>query len=601
MTKLFGYYQRDQDTDRRQFLESLAHRQTADSTVSAGSVSCAAPYTLNHDNTVLAIKGEPAWNGTQLNSENHSQILKDILNQYRKVGNAFLAQMQGPFALAIVDPAGPSCILAIDRIGIERMTYGSSGNTFAFGTDATIVSDSLYSSRKVRNQALYDFLFMHMVPGPDTVFEGVSKLPPASYLEYRDGHINVQRYWTPTYNYQSKKDFPELKEALFDGLRNGVAAASPTAESGAFLSGGLDSSTVAGVFSAVREGPVKTFTVGFDVAEFDERKYSRIAAKQFGCESFEYEMKPADIVNALGKIATSYDEPFGNSSALPVYFCAEFAKSNGINHLLAGDGGDELFGGNERYIRQQVFSWYDHLPSLLQNSVLNPLSKIVSEESRITPLRKLKSYVDQSKIPLPERFETWNFVYREGRHTMLDPEFAASIDPDGPFTLMREVWNSATSENLLEKMLWYDWRFTLAENDLRKVGAMCELAGVRVSFPMLHQDLIDLSGRIPPTMKIRNMNLRDFYKKSVKNFLPDEIINKTKHGFGLPFGNWLKTDQHLADLVYSLLTDFKKRHVVKAQFIDELISAHTSGHPGYYGYVIWDIAMLEAWLAHNTH
>ncbi|MCB1844439.1 MAG: hypothetical protein KDI09_15870, partial [Halioglobus sp.] len=235
-----------------------------------------------------------------------------------------------------------------------------------------------------------------------------------------------------------------------------------------------------------------------------------------------------------------------------------------------------------------------------RKSLIEPLTSRVAEDSAIMPLRKLKSYVDQANIPLPERFETWNFVYREGRHTMLDPDFAASIDPAGPFRLMQEVWDSSASDDLLEKMLCYDWRFTLAENDLRKVGTMCDLAGVRVSFPMLHQDLIDLAGRIPPNMKIRRMKLRDFYKRATTGFLPDAIIKKTKKGFGLPFGNWLKTDQNLANLVYSLLEGFKKRGIVKSAFIDTLISEHRSGHPGYYGYVIWDIAMLEAWLTSNT-
>lgn len=600
MTKLFGYFQNDNNAEKLRDLESIANDLAANSAVVHAHSGSAAPYALSSDGILVAIKGEPVWHGSPLTLANQAGLLADIAKEYRKSGQSILASLQGPFALSIVEPGKKRCLLAIDRIGVERMTYSHTGNTFAFGTDATTVSDAATRSRTVRTQALYDFLFMHMVPGPATVFENVEKLPPATCLLFDDGKVSLDLYWQPSYNYASERDFDDLKAALFDGLNAGVEASMRTAQTGAFLSGGLDSSTVAGVFASVSDQPVKTFTVGFDVKEFDEREYARIAAKQFSCNALEYEMQPGDVVDALSKIASSYDEPFGNSSALPVYFCAKFASENGIDHLLAGDGGDELFGGNERYIRQQVFSWYDKVPVSLRKSLIEPLTSRIAEDSVIMPLRKLKSYVDQANIPLPERFETWNFVYREGRHTMLDPDFAASIDPAGPFGLMQEVWDSSPSDNLLEKMLCYDWRFTLAENDLRKVGTMCDLAGVRVSFPMLHQDLIDLAGRIPPDMKIRKMKLRDFYKRATADFLPDAIIKKSKHGFGLPFGNWLKTDQNLANLVYSLLEDFKKRGVVKPDFIDTLISEHRSGHPGYYGYVIWDIAMLEAWLANNT-
>jgi asparagine synthase (glutamine-hydrolysing) len=212
------------------------------------------------------------------------------------------------------------------------------------------------------------------------------------------------------------------------------------------------------------------------------------------------------------------------------------------------------------------------------------------------PLRKLRSYVDQARIPLPDRFESWNFVYREGLRRLLDREFAAAVNLEGPLALMREVWHDAPAGKLLDRMLWYDWRFTLADNDLRKVCTMCELAGVRVSYPMLHPEVVELSVRVPPAMKIKGLELRSFFKRAMADFLPKQVIEKEKHGFGLPFGVWLKTDAALGDLVYSNLSDLKSRRLVAASFIDRLIREHREGHPSYYGYVIWDLAMLEEWL-----
>jgi asparagine synthase (glutamine-hydrolysing) len=145
-------------------------------------------------------------------------------------------------------------------------------------------------------------------------------------------------------------------------------------------------------------------------------------------------------------------------------------------------------------------------------------------------------------------------------------------------------------------MLFYDWHYTLSDNDLRKVGSMCELAGVRVSYPMLDPRVINLSLRVPPGMMQQGLALRSFYKKAMRGFLPDTILAKTKHGFGLPFGVWLKTHADLGELIYGLLGDFKSRRIVQPSFIDNLIIEHRAGHPGYYGYAIWDLAMLEAWL-----
>ena len=350
------------------------------------------------------------------------------------------------------------------------------------------------------------------------------------------------------------------------------------------------------MLAKVSKTPARTFSMGFGVDAYDELAYARIAAKHFGCNPFEYHVTPKDIVTAFPLIAQAYDEPFGNSSAVPTYICALRAREQGITHLLAGDGGDEIFGGNERYVRQRVFELYRRVPTVLRKGLLEPLSRLFPAEGGLMPLRKFRSYIDQASIPLPERLESWNFIYRHGTDTMLEPEFARSINPRAPFAVMDEVYHAAPSNVMLHQMLYYDWHFTLSDNDLRKVGTMCELAGVKVSYPMLDQRVVDLSTRIPPNKKIEGMELRSFYKKAMTGFLPTEILNKTKHGFGLPFGVWLKTHKPLGELIYSHLHALKQRHIVQAKFIDQIIEDHKQGHASYFGYAIWDLAMLEAWL-----
>jgi asparagine synthase (glutamine-hydrolysing) len=435
-----------------------------------------------------------------------------------------------------------------------------------------------------------------MIPAPETVYEGVLKLRPGSAVRFANGAVKTQRFWNPHFSEKDTDGFQAYKDALQGSLRKAVEETQPGDTTGAFLSGGLDSSSVAGMLSKVRPGS-RTFSIGFGVDAYDELEYARIAARHFQTNSVEYHVTPDDIVTAFPKIAATYDEPFGNSSAVPTYACARLAVEHGMTHLLAGDGGDELFGGNERYVRQSVFEKYYRVPAVLRNAVIHPLSRLISPESSITPLRKVRSYVDQASIRLPERLETWNLVYREGAAKLLDPEFLRTIDSRAPFQRMQEVYEENPDASMLNKLLFYDWQYTLSDNDLRKVGAMCDLAGVKVSYPMLHPDIVDLSLRIPSAMKIEGTELRSFYKKAMRDFLPREIIEKKKHGFGLPFGVWLKTHRELRELIFGHLESLRRRRIVSTAFIDEIVAGHQTGDASFYGYPIWDMAMLDAWLA----
>lgn len=607
MARLFGFLMSHADSTRAEAEARYAaavtqgapgggqHRRTLQATGNV-AVCCHAPHVLEIGGVSISVAGDAIWQGTAITTDNGRRVLAEIAEQYRSVGRLLLDQLRGQFALSILDPVERRAMLAVDRMGVERLTYVERSGGLAFGTSAYDVAGFPGVTRSFREQALYDFLIFHMVPAPGTVYQKVSKLQPATVLTFEDGKSKLERYWMPHYDYADQSDFPELKAQLHESLTNAVSSTGVGKTTGAFLSGGLDSSSISGALAGVSDSPAKTFSVGFGEAEYDELQFARIANQQFGCESFEYHMKPADIVDVFPRIAATFDEPFGNSSAAPTYFCAKLAADNGVNHLLAGDGGDEVFGGNERYVRHRIFELYGRIPRWLRKGFVEPSIRLVSPDSRITPLRKARSYVDQAMIPLPERFESWNLTYREGGEQMLTEQFATAVDKDGPFQVMRNVWSESPSDNLLERMLWYDWHFTLADNDLRKVGTMCELAGVKVSYPLLHDSIVSLSNRVPPSMKIRGTELRVFFKNAMKGFLPDDIINKKKHGFGLPFGLWLKTDQNLQDLIFSYLTDLKKRQLIRPDFIEDLIVQHRTGHASYYGYVLWDLAMLEAWM-----
>lgn len=563
--------------------------------------NCDAQFHCVSNGVSVGLTGFAVWRGETISPDSAQKILQEVAHSYLDRGSLLLNDLEGPFGLSIAVPARAEALLAVDRFGIERLCYAHDRHDLFFSDSASWIATRSGANHSIRHQALFDYLFMHMVPAPNTVYEGVFKLPPATYLMFQDGAARVSTYWQPTYEYADEADFPVLKGELFDAIRAGIESARPDDHTGAFLSGGLDSSSITGIFAEITDEPAKTFTVGFGEGDYDELHYARVSSKHFACDPFEYQMSPADIVDVFPRIASAYDEPFGNSSAAPTYYCAKLAADHGVTHLLAGDGGDEIFAGNERYIRQTVFENYRRIPALLRTSLIEPATRFISPTSGIAVLRKARSYVDQARIPLPERFESWNFMYREGREQMLDPEFAQTVSLEKTIQLMDDVWKSAPSENLLEKMLWYDWRFTLADNDLRKVNTMSGLAGVRVSYPLLHPDVVDLSTRVPPGLKIKsNRKLRYFFRTAMSDFLPREILEKSKHGFGSPFGVWLKTDPTLSDMIYTYLGSLKARGIIDGGFIDELIAQHRAGHPSYYGYAIWDLAMLEAWLAFHT-
>ncbi len=543
--------------------------QTPDPGGTLPHASLNGPVVYRNERGVIAIKGELAFAG----SPDAASVARRVLEAYLSKGAVIVSELRGPFALVIFEPTARKCLIAIDRMGIERLAWGRSKGWIAVGSSAADVARNLTAVPELNHQALFNFMYSHMVPAPYTVFQDVSKLLP---------------------------DTDQLLKETRPLLRTAIERTHPGRNTGAFLSGGLDSSTVSGLLAEVQAHQTPVFSVGFGVAEYDEMEFARAAAKKFDLAHHVYEVTPSDIVDLIPRIAAAYDEPFGNSSAVPTFCCARFALEHGVDHLLAGDAGDELFGGNERYVKHRIFELYNRVPIWLKNAVFGPLAKRIDPESGVYPLRKMSSYVRQAAIPLPERYESWNLIYREGADRIFNADFLKTVDPAHVFEEMRDIWRSCPSDDLLDRMLWYDWKFTLADNDLRKVSHMCELAGVRVSYPMLDEDFVAHSIRVPSREKIKGYELRTFFKNAVRGFVPDKVINKEKHGFGLPFGVWLKDDQPLQEIVYGSLDSLRHRDIFDPTFLDRVVAEHKDGHASYYGSAIWDLVMLEQWLLHHA-
>ncbi|MGD8630218.1 MAG: asparagine synthase C-terminal domain-containing protein, partial [Gammaproteobacteria bacterium] len=399
----------------------------------------------------------------------------------------------------------------------------------------------------------------------------------------------------------NEASFEMQKQQFHKLLRQAVMTSCQDGPVATFLSGGTDSSTVTGILAELQEQPVDSYSIGFGAEGFDEMEYARLAAQHFGATAHEYYLKPDDILEAIPLIAQTYDEPFANESAVPTYFCAKQAARDGIKIMLAGDGGDEIFGGNERYAKQMVFEYYARLPVFFRDRIIAPIINGVPGGDALLPVRKLRSYIRQASVPLPERMESYNFIYRQQLDEMFEPEFLASVNSEIPKQMLQETYFSTSSGHPVNRMLHLDMKFTLADNDLRKVSRMCEAAGIEVRYPLLDEALIDFSGQLPVHYKVRGQKLRWFFKEALRDFLPREIITKSKHGFGLPFGVWALSHAPLRELVDNALNRFEDRGYLRPAYIQNIRRQHAEEHSTYYGKMIWVMLILEQWIeAHRT-
>jgi asparagine synthase (glutamine-hydrolysing) len=554
------------------------------------SATGSAASTMAHDTEtgiVAIVLGRPIWSNpasaTRASAQGHAAT---AARRYAELGEGLFDELQGNFSLAICDLRQGKALLAIDRCGVERMCFARVGPLLVFSTSARAVAAHPAVKASLDHQSLYEYLYCHMVPSPGTAFSGVEKLLPAQRLLATAQRTTRHFYWAMRFA-PDRQNRPEAQRETFRQLlRQAVERQVDGLPVGAFLSGGTDSSTVTGLLGEVSGAPARTFSIGFDAEGFDELDYARVTARHFGADAAEFYVTPEHVAEALPLIASAYDEPFGNASAVPTYFCARIARECGIHAMLAGDGGDEFFGGNVRYAKQGVFERYQSLtPGLRQ--VLEPLVMNFPFGSAIMPVRKARSYIRQASVPLPDRLESYNFLHRDPLAEIFEPEFLAAVDTDRPLAMMREAYFRTESAEPVDRMMHLDHKITLADNDLRKVSRMCEAAGVEVRFPFLDTDLIDFSGTLSVAQKVSGNRLRVFFKEALSDFLPGETITKSKHGFGLPFGLWLAQDGPLRSPATAALDSLGKRGIVRADYLRKLWQEHSSGHASYFGVMIW--------------
>lgn len=543
-------------------------------------------------NTNSLVVGKPRFNDFSLaNTAKRDGEESAWREAFQRFGTKAPEQVSGDFSVAFRLPDG-GAFLAIDRFAMRSLCYRQVDNQLLFAERA---DDLVDASTEIDPQAIFDYFYSHAIPSPRTIFKGIYRVPPAHFVLYQNNRLTVEPYWIASFEEVSPHSFDQLRDEFRALLQQATARQLDGGKAGCFLSGGTDSSTVAGMIGLANGTPAATYSIGFEAEGYDEMEFARIASKRFNTEHHEYYVTPADLVRSIPMVAASYDQPFGNSSALPAYYCAKMAKDNGITRILAGDGGDELFGGNSRYAKQRIFDWYQHIPRGIRTGLMEPLLS-TNLASGMPLVRKASSYIEQASVPMPDRLQMYNLITRLGINQALTKGFLDQVDISSPLQHQRKVWSSAQTANNTNRELAFDWRYTLAESDLPKVCGTTRLAGLDVGFPMLDDDLLAFSLRLHVDYKLKGLKLRWFFKEALRGFLPDKIITKKKQGFGLPFGVWVTRDEALRKMASESVLGLVDRGILRGEFVNDLLTKHLYEHPGYFGEMIWISMMLEQWL-----
>jgi len=512
---------------------------------------------------------------------------------YRKDGARFVEALRGGFSFVLWDGAERRLFSAIDGFGIKRLVWYESDDVLLIATRADAVLGAV-PDLSINPRAIANVLNFSANLAPETIFRGVRRLTPGTLLTSSGGPTSTQPYWDMRYESvdTDERTLGQELESVVEASVRAQCNGSLAPHLGAFLSGGTDSSTVVGLATRVLGKPVKAFSIGFEEPGFSELEFADIAARAFGAEHYKYSVTAKDCVEALPHIVRSFDEPFGNSSAIPTYFCTRLAAQHGVTTLLAGDGGDELFGGNERYATDKIFEVYFTLPGWLRASI-EPVAAYTPG-----PLGgKARRYLRRAKMRGVERMLSFQFLQTHAPEDVFDTAFLQSLGSYDVTDIPARHYAAAPARAHLDRLLYVDVKITLADNDLPKVTCMAELADVRTRFPFLDRSVAEFSGRVPPHLKVKGFKKRYLFKKAFGDLLPQQVIQKKKHGFGIPVALWMKTDPKMREMSRDTLLSGRAlgRGYFRKGFVEELFRSNDTTPGTYYGDILWTFLMIELW------
>ena len=514
-----------------------------------------------------------------------------ILVAYQAWGVECLGRLRGMFAFAIWDRPRRRLFLARDRVGIKPLVYSWDGRSLRFASEIKAILEDGAVPRVLDREALRDYFTHLYVPGPRSIFRDIRKLPPASYLlcSLDGGEPEVRTYWDlrmePDVTIPEAEWVEQLDHLLHESVRLHLVSDVPV---GAFLSGGLDSSSVAACMARSASGPIKTFSIGFDEADHDELRYARMVASRYGTDHFEMVVKP-DVMEVLPRLAWQFDEPFADASAVPTYCVSRITRDH-VTVALSGDGGDESFAGYHRYADAvRLHGRMDRTPL----SVLKPLARWAG--ARRAPGARGREFLQvHGMSPLDRYARMLTYQTPETLAGLLTGDAQAEIDLDSPRRALRRLAEQAGTEDYLSTLQYVDVHHYLPEDILAKVDRMTMLTSLEARVPLLDHVVMEHAARIPARLKLRDGAGKYILKEAMRRHLPAQMLSRRKMGFGVPLAQWFRKD--LKDFTRDILLDAKTRQrgFVRSERVAQLLDAHQAGTRDYSSQ-LWSLICFELW------
>jgi asparagine synthase (glutamine-hydrolysing) len=516
-----------------------------------------------------------------------------IVHAYEEYGAGCVEHLRGMFAFAIWDSRSLELFIARDRVGKKPLYYTiTPGGSLIFGSELKSLREHPEFRAEINIEALDAYLTFGYVPDPLTIFRDVHKLPPGHHLLFKDGRVRVEQYWDFPYEHPQQNParsedecLEELRELLDEAVRLRMEADVPL---GAFLSGGVDSSTVVGLMARHATQPVKTFSIGFHEDSYNELKYARIAAERFGTDHHELVVTP-DICEIVDDLVWHFDEPFADSSAIPTYMVSTLAREH-VTVALSGDGGDELFAGYTRYALDRKRRGFANLPRVVRQGVMQPLGRNLPHGAWG------RNYLHNVALdPLDRYIEDVSVFTRLNKPSLYTKSFQQQLGASEAAQRFRELAARSRADASLDPLLYLDSKTYLPGDILTKVDRMSMAVSLEARVPLLDHKLIEfVCTRIPASMKMKGLETKHIFKRAVRDLVPTEILDRPKQGFGIPIDQWI--NQQLRERVRGTLTEPRtmQRGYVEPRYVQLLLDEHKRGRRDH-ATELWTLFMLELW------
>ncbi|HEU4387286.1 MAG TPA: asparagine synthase (glutamine-hydrolyzing) [Blastocatellia bacterium] len=536
--------------------------------------------------------------GHRFRSETDAEV---VIYAYIEWGAACLLRFNGMFAFAIWDTRDDSLFLARDHVGIKPLYYTTTPEGFAFSSEIKAFLELPGFDPELDLEALDQFLTFLWVPDPKTAFKGVMKLPPGHYLIFKNRELAVREYWDVKFDEDdslSETDWTErVREQIARSVRAQLMADVPL---GAFLSGGVDSSSIVALMSAAAHGSdqVTTYTFGFksddlryDVIE-DDVKYAREVGRQFGTDYNESFLEP-QVMDLLPKLVYHLDEPVADPAVITSYLICKSARER-LTVLLSGMGGDEVFAGYPRHLAVRIAGAYNLIPSFLSRPVVESLPG--SRPGRFNALfRNTKKLARSAALPERERYLGFGTYFTtEEKQSLFTHDIAAAADEFDAYSAHRACFERVAGEDFINQMLYVDLKTFLPCLNLTYTDKTSMASSVEVRVPLLDHELIELAARIPAGLKIKGLTRKYILKRAAEAWLPDHIIKRRKSGFSAPVRAWLVRD--LREMVEDVLskTAIERRGYFNYAAVRKLIDDNLSGREDN-ALKVFQLLTLELW------